>query len=67
MRWILVFFTLIGNYLNIKKQVSGFFIFLAVDSFYCYEHILKSEYDEAALFFVYAICAIYGAYSWLRK
>lgn len=66
MKWLFVILCLLGNYLNIKKLASGFIIFGVVDSFFCYQCIIRGEYEESIVFIIYALTAIWGFSVWSK-
>lgn len=67
MKWLFVILSLVGSYLNIRNNKYCFFFWLSCDSFFAYKHIMNREYDEALLFIIYGLFAIYGYSQWCKK
>lgn len=65
MKWPFVFISLFGSYLNARKMILGFICWGMSDVYFCYHHLVQHEYDEACLFFVYLIFAMYGVWNWI--
>ena len=64
MRWIFVFLVLIGDFLIVKKNRIGFYLWIVVDGYFSISNVLDGDYVEASIFGIYAIMGIYGLYLW---
>jgi nicotinamide riboside transporter PnuC len=65
--WIITALSLIGVILNIHKRQECFVIWGITNAAWAvYDYQIKA-YEQAALFVVYFILAVYGLYKWARK
>ncbi len=65
--WILVLFSLIGTWLNINKNPSGFTIWIFTNASWTIYDFSINAYAQSALFLVYTILAVYGLHEWKYK
>lgn len=66
MKWLFVLSSLIGNYLNIRKNIWCFAFWIICDGYFAYHNIIIAEYEEAVLFIIYGLFAIWGFYCWRK-
>ncbi len=67
MKWLLVIFSILGDYLLVKKHWLGFVGWIICDVYFCYYNFSQGEYPEASLFLIYMIFAVYGIYEWRKS
>ena len=65
--WMLTALSLVGVWLNIKKKVSGFYIWLIGDIGWVYIDFKEGLTSQAVLFIVYSFLCIYGIYEWRQS
>lgn len=65
--WILAALSLIGVWLNIKKNSACFGIWLVTNASWTIYDFSINAYAQSALFFVYTVLAVYGLYEWRYK
>lgn len=63
---ILVILSLIGTFLNVKKNPWGFVFWLVSNTFWVVYDCMMGLYSQAFLFLVYDIFAAWGLWSWTR-
>lgn len=64
MSWLLVLMVLIGDFLIVKKNRIGFYIWIFVDGFFSFSNFLNADYIQSSIFGLYVIMGIYGLYAW---
>ncbi len=64
--WILTCLSLTGTFLNIKKKVSGWIVWLVANLGWVTSFMWKGMLAEATLFSAYSILCIYGIIEWRR-
>ncbi len=64
-KWIMVFFILIGDFLIIEKIREGFYLWVVVDGFFAVYNFYDKDYVQGTVFGLYAIMGLYGLYSWM--
>lgn len=66
MKWILVLLVIFGDWLVIKKDTRGFYIWMLVDGSFCISSAMASNWQEMVTFGSYALIAVYGTFSWKK-
>jgi len=65
--FIITFFSIIGVYLNIKKNKLCFIIWSMTNFAWMIIDFKAGLYSQSLLFALYFILAIYGLYEWRKK
>jgi nicotinamide riboside transporter PnuC len=63
---IIVIVALLGAWLNARKNVYGFCLWLISNGYWGIHNIIIGEYAQAILYFIFLGIAIYGIYEWQR-
>ena len=66
MKWLLTILSLLGVILNIYKSPIGFIVWIFTNAAWCYIDFKKGLKEQALLFAVYFMLALYGLYRWLQ-
>lgn len=61
---IIVIVALSGAWLNARKNVYGFCLWLISNGYWVIHNIIIKEYAQAFLYFAFFGMAIYGMYKW---
>ena len=64
---IIVIVALLGAFLNARKNVYGFCLWLISNGYWGIHNICIKEYAQAFLYFVFLGISIYGIYKWQGK
>jgi len=65
--WWLTGLSLVGVVLNIKKRRECFILWTLTNGAWCWVDLRAGLHEQAALFFVYFLLAIWGVWEWGRK
>lgn len=65
--WLLAGLSLIGTWLNIKKQSMCFGIWCITNASWTMYDFTIGAYAQSILFLIYTLLAIYGLYEWKYK
>lgn len=65
--WALTALSIVGVWLNIKKNIWGFYLWLIGDIGWIYVDFKAGLTGQAVLFIVYSALCIYGIYEWRDK
>ena len=64
--WFLTALSIVGVWLNIKKNIWGFYLWLIGDIGWVYIDLKAGLTGQAVLFVVYSGLCIYGIYEWRK-
>ena len=64
---LLVFFSLLATYLNVRKKKVCFKIWLVTNTLWAIYDVYKGAYWQALLFIAYVGLAIYGMIRWKEE
>lgn len=64
--WVLTALSLLGVWLNIKKDKRCFYIWIIANFGWITVNIKAHLYAQAALFGIYTVLSIYGIYEWSK-
>lgn len=67
MTWLLTIISLVGNFLNSTKRISGFYIWIGCNTGWLIYDIINGVYARAALDIVQTCFCILGIYEWRKK
>ena len=65
--WLVAIASLIGAFLNARKNVKGFYIWVVTNLCWVAYDIYISQYAQAFLFLAYMGISIYGIVTWRRN
>lgn len=65
--WSVTFFAIIGVYLNTKKDIRCFFIWMVTNGAFALETFILGAYNMTFLFSIYFILAIVGIREWKKE
>ncbi len=65
--WFLTLISLTGTVLNVRKNISCFYVWLIGDILWCIFDLKSGTYGRALLDFVQVILAICGIFSWRKN
>lgn len=66
MIWLPVLMVLIGDFLIVRKNRMGFFIWILVDGYFSFLNLLECDYVQATVFLLYVIMGGYGLHVWKK-
>ncbi len=64
MLWGLVMISVVGTFLNAKKRRDGFLFWIVANAGWICVNLDNTMYEQAALFLLYLILAVYGYLTW---
>lgn len=64
--WVLTAMSLVGVWLNIKKNVVCFYIWIVANVGWIYVDIKAGLMGQAVLFLIYSVLSVYGIYEWSK-
>jgi len=64
--WLVSMAALLGVWLNIRRHVACFWIWLGTNSVWTYADLVHDLYAQAALQAVYVALSLYGIWTWSR-
>src|SRR5574341_1892992 len=66
--WGLTILSLIGTVMNVRKMRCCFYIWAFTNAVWTIHNYSVKEFQQASLFFIYFILALWGIYEWrIRK
>ena len=64
--WAAFALSLAGNYLNIKKSVWGFVLWIVGNTIWVVVDYQQQKWANMTLFLIYTLMSIWGIYQWTR-
>ncbi len=65
--WGLTILSLIGTVMNVRKMRCCFYIWAFTNAIWTVHNYSVKEFQQASLFFIYFILALWGIYEWQAK
>jgi len=65
--WILTGVGVTAAFLNSRRRIEGFYLWLVCNAGWITIDILKEMYAQTTLFIIYSLLCIYGIYEWRKK
>jgi hypothetical protein len=65
--WGLTILSLIGTVMNVRKMQDCFYIWAFTNAIWSIHDYSVQEYQQASLFFIYFILALWGIYEWRAR
>jgi hypothetical protein len=62
--WVVAAFALYGTWLNAKKDIRGFYFWIASNTAFCFLNLRSGQMAQAFLFAVYVVLAFKGLEDW---
>ncbi len=65
--WGLTILSLIGTVMNVRKMRCCFYIWAFTNAIWTVHNYSVKEFQQASLFFIYFILALWGIYEWRAR